>query len=142
MAFLFDFYDLLISISSMYLLQKFISAFFIQIFGLFLLNPLFANSESNFVITTSGNISDSCGKNIQCYEVDEDQYSCTQSETGISGVQHHTSNIQVWKTDILSTAFLEFTKQELDYYIENKTQFYKNPEWDKYPFVGIIKIQV
>ena len=142
MAFLFDFYDLLISISSMNLLQKFISVFLIQIFGFFLINPLFANSESNFIITTSGNISDSCGKNIQCYEVDEDQYSCTQSEAGINSTQSHTSNIQVWKTDILTRVFLEFSKQDILLYREYLISLYQDPEWDKYPFVGIIKIQV
>ncbi len=126
----------------MNLLQKFISAFLIQIFGLFLLNPLFANSESNFIITTSGNISDSCGKNIQCYEVDEDQYSCTQSEAGINSAQSHTSNIQVWKTDILTRVFLEFSKQDILLYREYLISLYQDPEWDKYPFVGIIKIQV
>ena len=142
MAFSFDFYHSLISINSMNLLQKFISTFLIQIFGFFIINPLFATSDSNFIITTSANVADSCSKNIQCYSIGENQYSCTQTESGINWLQWHTNNIQIWKTDILSEWFSAFHKIEIAWYIDNLKSLYKNPEWDRYPFVGIIKIQV
>lgn len=142
MAFLFDFYDLLISINSMNLLQKFISVFLIQIFGFFILNPLFANSESDFVITSSNTIADNCSKNIQCYQVADNQYNCTETESAIGGTQAHISSIQIGKSDTIISKYCDNQASIYSAYQVLRWLLYESPEWDIYPYVGIIKIQV
>ncbi len=142
MAFLFDFYHSLISIDSMNLLQKFISVFLIQLLGFFILNPLFANAESDFIITTSNNISDNCSKNIQCYQVSDNQYSCTETESAIVWVQSHISSIQIGKTDTVISKYSDNQSVVSPNYAILNSLLYQDPELKIYPFVGIIKIQV
>ncbi|MBX9809615.1 hypothetical protein K2X92_04475 [Candidatus Gracilibacteria bacterium] len=126
----------------MNLLQKFIALILVQLFGLFLSNPLFAISGENKIVVSNININDVCGKNIQCYEIGENQYKCEQTSAGINNLQGHFSNIQVGNNDQIVYHDIRsgFTVQQSNSLATNK--LYRNPEGDIYPFVGIIKIQV
>ncbi len=126
----------------MKLLQKIILTLLLQIFGLFILNPIFALSIENINTVSGITFSDFCGANIQCYEINQNEYKCEQNDAWMTNSQSHVSTIQNWKHDNNIYQPLWNGNLTQTNYQDTKNQFHKNPDIDIYPFVGIIKIQV
>lgn len=126
----------------MKLLQKIILTLLLQVFGLFILNPIFALSIENINTVSGVSFTDFCGANIQCYEINKNEYKCEQNDAWMTNSQSHASSIQSWKHDnSIYQPFWNGNLAQTNYKVA-KNQFYKNPDIDIYPFVGIIKIQV
>jgi hypothetical protein len=126
----------------MKLLQKFIITILLQAIGLFILNPIFATSIENINTVSGIMMSDFCGTNIQCYEINENEYACEQNDAWITNTQSHTSSTQTGKHDSNTHYLTEFNNKNQLKSLTIKHYLYKNPDIDIYPFVGIIKIQV